>query len=148
MAVKLTRLTHRIAIQLHLVAESCTICSSRSSRPVRKLSDTPSCSKSRYSLVGIALDYGLDDRGSRVRFLGIFLFTAASTPALGPTQWVPGDLSLGVGWPGRETDHSPPSSSEVKECVELYLHSVNMTSWCSVKAQGQPYFSFCCDVVG
>jgi hypothetical protein len=23
----------------------------------------------------------------------------------------------------READHSPPSSAEVKECVELYLHS-------------------------
>jgi hypothetical protein len=42
MAVKLIRLTHRIAIQLRLVAESCTICSSRSRRPVRKLLDTPS----------------------------------------------------------------------------------------------------------
>jgi hypothetical protein len=42
MASKLTRLTHKIAIQLHLVAESCTICSSRSRRPVRKLLDTPS----------------------------------------------------------------------------------------------------------
>jgi hypothetical protein len=30
------------AIQLHLVAESCTICSSHSRRPVRKLLDTPS----------------------------------------------------------------------------------------------------------
>jgi hypothetical protein len=30
MAAKLARLTHKIAIQLHLVAESCTICSSRS----------------------------------------------------------------------------------------------------------------------
>jgi len=29
-------------IQLHLVAESCTICNSRSRRPVRKLLDTPS----------------------------------------------------------------------------------------------------------
>jgi hypothetical protein len=37
MATKLTRLTHKIAIQLHLVAESCTICSSRSRRPDRKL---------------------------------------------------------------------------------------------------------------
>jgi hypothetical protein len=37
MAAKLTRLTHKIAIQLHLVAERCTICSSRSRRPVRKL---------------------------------------------------------------------------------------------------------------
>jgi hypothetical protein len=42
MAAKLTRLTHKIAIQLHLVAESCTICSSRSRSPVRKLLDTPS----------------------------------------------------------------------------------------------------------
>jgi hypothetical protein len=42
MAAKLTRLTHKIAIQLHLVAENCTICSSRSRRPVRKLMDTPS----------------------------------------------------------------------------------------------------------
>jgi len=42
MATKLTILTHKIAIQLHLVAKSCTICSSRSRRPVRKLLDTPS----------------------------------------------------------------------------------------------------------
>jgi hypothetical protein len=41
-APKQTSMTHKIAIQLHLVAESCTICSSRSRRPVRKLSDTPS----------------------------------------------------------------------------------------------------------
>jgi hypothetical protein len=44
MAAKLTRLVHKIAIQLHLMAESCTICSSRSRRPVRKLLDTPSSS--------------------------------------------------------------------------------------------------------
>jgi len=30
MVTKLTRLTHKIAIQLYLMAESCTICSSRS----------------------------------------------------------------------------------------------------------------------
>jgi hypothetical protein len=42
MAEKLTTLTHKIAMQLHLVAESCTICSSRSRWPVRKLVDTPS----------------------------------------------------------------------------------------------------------
>jgi len=35
MAAKLTRLTHKIATQLHLVAETCTICSSRSGRRVR-----------------------------------------------------------------------------------------------------------------
>jgi hypothetical protein len=86
--------------------------------------------KSRDSSVGIALGYGLDNRGPRVRYpagLGIFPFTAASRTAPGPTQpptqWVPGALSLGIKRPGREADHSPPSSSEVKECVELYLHS-------------------------
>jgi len=42
MTVKLTRLTHKIAIQLDLVAESCTICGSRSRRAVRKLLVTPS----------------------------------------------------------------------------------------------------------
>jgi hypothetical protein len=42
MAAELTRLTHKIATQLYLVAESCTICSSRSRRPVRKLLDLPS----------------------------------------------------------------------------------------------------------
>jgi len=42
MVAKLTRLTHEIMIQVHLVAENCTICSSRSRWPVQKLSDTPS----------------------------------------------------------------------------------------------------------
>jgi len=40
MATKLTRLTHKIATQLHVVAESYTICSSRSRRQVRELLDT------------------------------------------------------------------------------------------------------------
>jgi hypothetical protein len=43
MAAELTRLTHKIAIQLHIVAESYTICSSRSRRLVRKLLDTSFC---------------------------------------------------------------------------------------------------------
>jgi hypothetical protein len=30
---------------------------------------------------------------------------------------------------GREADHSPPSSAEVKEWVELYLHYPNTPSW-------------------
>jgi hypothetical protein len=49
---------------------------------------------------------GFDSR----RGLGIFLFITASRTALRPTQppiqWVPGALSLGVKWPGREADHS------------------------------------------
>jgi hypothetical protein len=42
MAAKFTRLNHKIAIKLHLVAENCIICSSGSKRLVRKLLDTPS----------------------------------------------------------------------------------------------------------
>jgi hypothetical protein len=42
MAAKLVRLTHKIAIQQQLVAESFTICSSCSRRPVQKLLITPS----------------------------------------------------------------------------------------------------------
>jgi hypothetical protein len=65
--------------------------------------------------------------------LEIFLFTTASRTALGPTQppiqWVPGDLSLGVKRPERAADHCPPSSAEVKGCVELYLHSPDTPSW-------------------
>jgi len=41
-AAKLTRLTHKIPVQLHLVTESWTIYSSRSRRPVRRILDTPS----------------------------------------------------------------------------------------------------------
>jgi hypothetical protein len=37
--------------------------------------------------------------------------------------------SWGVKRSGREADHSPPSSAEVKECVELYLDSPSMSSW-------------------
>jgi hypothetical protein len=38
-------------------------------------------------------------------------------------------LSLGVKQPGCEADHSPPSSAEVKERIELPLHSPNTPSW-------------------
>jgi hypothetical protein len=46
---------------------------------------------------------------------------------------------------GREADHSPPSSAEVKEWVELYLHSPNTPSWRAAQlggAQGQLYLTF------
>jgi hypothetical protein len=73
-------------------------------------------------LKGVALGYGLDDRGSRVRFsaeLGIFLFITASRTALGPIQppiqWVPGALSLKVKRPEREADHSHPYSAEANK---------------------------------
>jgi hypothetical protein len=59
---------------------------------------------------------------SRIMVLYVLIFQP-------PIQWVPEALSLGVKRPGREDDHSPPSTAEVKECVELYLHSHNTPSW-------------------
>jgi hypothetical protein len=61
-----------------------------------------------------------------------------------PNQWVPGALSLGIKRPGREADHSPPSSSEVKNVWSytstppIRLHGV-VLSW----AQGQLYLFLC-----
>jgi hypothetical protein len=65
--------------------------------------------------------------------MGIFLFTTASTPGLEPTQppiqWVLEYLSLGVKRPKREADHVPPSSTEVKKRVELYIHFPYTPLW-------------------
>jgi hypothetical protein len=85
------------------------------------------------SSFGIETDYGLDDRGS-IPGGGweFFFFDTVSRPALGPKppiQWVPGALFLWLKPPVREADHSPPSSAEVKECVELYLQSPNTSPW-------------------
>jgi hypothetical protein len=90
-------------------------------------------------LSGIALGYGLDDRGFESRqTLGIFLFTTASILALGFTQppilWLPGALSLGVKRPVRESDHSPLSSSEVKNaCSYTSTPYYAFMAWCSFK---------------
>jgi hypothetical protein len=79
----------------------------------------------RGSSVDIALGYGLDDRGFESRQgLGIFLFDTMSRQSLGLRGSSPG-----VKRPEREADYSPPSSAEVKECLELYLHSPNTPSW-------------------
>jgi hypothetical protein len=77
---------------------------------------------SRVSSGSIVSDYGLDDRAIGVdprQGQRIFPLSSVSRPALGPTQppvqWVPGVLSPGVkAGPGRDADHSPPSSVEVK----------------------------------
>jgi hypothetical protein len=60
-------------------------------------------------------------QGHKITFNNIlyFLSSAASKPSLWPTQspiqWVPGDLPPVVKWPGRETDHSAPTSAEVNK---------------------------------
>jgi hypothetical protein len=71
------------------------------------------------SAAGIATGYGMDDRGVGVQVpIGEKIFSTSSGPVLGPTEppikWIQGDLSPGVKQPGREADHSPPTSAEVK----------------------------------
>jgi hypothetical protein len=48
----------------------------------------------------------------------------SSRPVLGPTQppikWVTGALSPGIKRPGREADHSSPTSAEVKDNGSIY----------------------------
>jgi hypothetical protein len=64
---------------------------------------------SRDSAVRIATGYGLDSRKVGVLSPGrgkIFLLSTSSTPIL--------RLSSGLKQPGRDANHTPPSSAEVK----------------------------------
>jgi hypothetical protein len=76
------------------------------------------------------LGYGLDDRGSRVRFPaggGNFSLhhRVQNVSGAHPASYPMGTRGSfpGVKRPEREADYSPPSSAEVKVCVEIYLHS-------------------------
>jgi hypothetical protein len=77
----------------------------------------------------------------------MFLFTTLSRTVMGPNQppiqCVPGSLSLEVKQPGREADHSPPSSAEVKNvCTIPPLHLYVFMSWCFVKHRDNFTFIF------
>jgi hypothetical protein len=64
-------------------------------------------------------------------------FCASHRMALGSIQpsiqWVPGALSLGVKRPGREADHSPPSSAEVNVWSYTSTPLYAFMAWCLVK---------------
>jgi hypothetical protein len=74
---------------------------------------------------------GRSSSPGRVKY---FLFSTSSRQALRPTQppirWIPGGggLSPGVKRPRRETDHSYPSSAEVKK-MWIYISTPNTPSW-------------------
>jgi hypothetical protein len=101
------------------------------------------------SSVGIALGCGLDDWGSRVRFpagAGNFPFHhhvqngSGAHPASNPMGT---RVSFhGVKRPWLEADHLPPSSAEVKECVELYLYSPNTPPWRGAQLKHGDNFTF------
>jgi len=53
----------------------------------------------------------------------------ALEPTHPPTQWISGALTLGVKRPGREADHSLPSSAEVKRMRGDIPPLPNTPSW-------------------
>jgi hypothetical protein len=86
--------------------------------------EVPLSCRSRDSAVGVATRYRLEDWGVVVQVpVGSRIFSTSSRPAVGPTQppikWVPGALSSGIKWQGREADHSPPTSAQVKK---MWIH--------------------------
>jgi hypothetical protein len=62
-------------------------------------------------------------------FIICILYRIILGPTQPPIQWVPGTLSLGVKRSGREADHSPPSSTEVK-------NALNYTSTPTIRLYG------------
>jgi hypothetical protein len=78
------------------------------------------------------MGYGLDGRGLIPRVVKIFLFSPVSRLALRPTQspiqWVPRVIFLGMKQKGREADHSPPSSADVKNGGAI-LPLPRMSAW-------------------
>jgi hypothetical protein len=96
--------------------------------------------RSRDSVIGITTGYGMDDRGvgsSSPGRVKNFLLCTSSRPALKPTQppihWIPGILSSEVKPPGREADHSPPPSAEVKKMWIYTSTPIALAAmWCPV----------------
>jgi hypothetical protein len=88
--------------------------------------------RSRDSSVGIATGYGLDDLGVGVPVpVGSRIFSSPYQTGLEvhPTSYPMGTGALppGVKRQGREADHSPPASAEVKKiCIHPLPHT---SSW-------------------
>jgi hypothetical protein len=117
---------------------------------ILEFSSLPAFLESHESSVCVALGYGLDDRGSRVRFpggTGNFSLHHRIQNASGahPPSYlmVPGSLSLGVNRPRREVDHSPPSMpmSRMRGAIPLLPHYAFM-GWCLVKHGDNFTFTF------
>jgi hypothetical protein len=79
----------------------------------------------RYNIVGIMTHYGVDS-------LGIDIFCTCPDWSWGSPSLLYSGCQLcfpGVQWLGRGIDHLPPSSTEVKEGVELYFYLPSGPSW-------------------
>jgi hypothetical protein len=84
----------------------------------------------RDSSLGIATHYGLDGPVIESRWGARFSAPVQTGRGAHPASSTMGTWSFsGVKRPGRGVDHPPPSSTEVKERVELYLYSPSGPSW-------------------
>jgi hypothetical protein len=105
---------------------------------LQNVTNNASPKENRDSSVGIALDYWLDIRDSRVWFLaGAENFCLhhrvqngsgahlASYPMSTRGSFLVGKAAGAWSW--------PPSSAEVEECMELCLHSSKTPSWCGAQ---------------
>jgi hypothetical protein len=90
----------------------------------------------RGSSVSVVSGYGLDDRVIGFRSLAEAKDFSSSLCAQTGSGAHPASYPMGTGgpfprgkvWPGRDTDHSSPSSTEVKNEKELYLLSPTSAS--------------------
>jgi hypothetical protein len=84
----------------------------------------------RDTSLGIATCYGLGGPGIESRWGARFSATVQSGPVAHPASYTMGTGSLlRVKCSGRGVNHSPPSSTEVEERVELYICSPSGLSW-------------------
>jgi hypothetical protein len=85
--------------------------------------------------LGIASGYELELKsqwGEEISFL--YFFQTSSGVHQPPIKWVLRATSLGVKWQGREANHSPPTSVEVKKTwvytsISLYVFIVHTYLW-------------------
>ena len=80
---------------------------------------------------GIATRYRPDcPGGDRIPVVARFSAPVQTDPRAHPASCMMGTGSFpGVKRPGRDADHPPPSSAEVKERVELYTYFPPGSSW-------------------
>jgi hypothetical protein len=82
------------------------------------------------SSVGIVTRYGSDGPGIESRWGARFSAPIQTSPVAHPASYTKGIGTFpGVKQPGHGVDHPPPSSTEVKERVELFLYSPSVPSW-------------------
>ena len=109
---------HILFLNLHSFRMSLLL-SGSSSNPFEFLNDLY---VGRDSSVGIATRYGLDGPGIESQWEVRFSTPVWTGPGAHPASYTMGTRSFrGVKRPGRGVDHPPPSSTKIKERVDVYF---------------------------